>query len=118
MSIWKPSALFSLASACGMYGQIQFKVTPGVSATRAAPPGTAAAVEETDAEGDGLLPAELPHAAIPTASSAAAPATAMRASGVRRLFRNMKWAPWLCSCAFPASPGAARPKGRFCQDVS
>jgi hypothetical protein len=74
-------------------------VTPGGSATRAVPPGTAAAVEDADAEDDEPLPAgleELLHAAIPTASRAAAPATANRAVRGRRLFRNIKCAPWLC----------------------
>ena len=100
MSIWKPSALYSLALVSGVNGQIQFSVTPGGSATRAVPPGTAAAVEDADAEDDGELPPaeldELLHAAIPTASRAAAPATATRAVRVRRLFRNIKCAPWLC----------------------
>jgi hypothetical protein len=36
------------------------------------------------------------HAAIPTASRAAAPATAIRAMRGRRLFRNINCAPWLC----------------------
>jgi hypothetical protein len=36
------------------------------------------------------------HAAIPSASRPAAPATAKRAMRDRRLFRNINCAPWLC----------------------
>jgi len=69
------------------------------------PPGTAAAVEDADAEVDELFPPaeldELLHAAMPTASRAAAPATATRATRGRRLFRNINCAPWLrVLCAF------------------
>jgi hypothetical protein len=68
-----------------MYGQIQFSVTSGGSATRAMPPGTAGAVADADAEDDGPVPAGLAgllHAAIPTASRAAVPATAARTARV------------------------------------
>jgi hypothetical protein len=44
---------------------------------------------------DGLLVLLL-QAAMPTASRAAAPATATRAKRGRRLFRNINCAPWLC----------------------
>jgi hypothetical protein len=73
----------------------------------ALPPATAAAVEDADADEDDELPAVLVelllHAAMPTASRAAAPATATRAVRVRRLFRNIKCAPWLCSVRFGRS---------------
>src|SRR5215467_1930696 len=97
MSISKPSALYSLALVSGMNGQIQFSVTPEGSATLAVPPATAAAVEDPEADEEVGLPAELDgllHAAIPTASRAAAPATATRAVRVRRLLRNINCAPW------------------------
>src|ERR1700689_2128347 len=94
----KPSVLYSFALVSGRKGQIQFSVTPAGSATVALPPATAAAVDEgvDDDEGvlDGLL--LLLQAAMPTASRAAAPATATRARRGRRLFRNINCAPWLC----------------------
>src|SRR5580698_600487 len=102
MSCSKPSVLYSLAFVSGMNGQIQLSVTPEGSATRAVPPGAAAAVEDADAEVDELALVELDpllHAAMPTASSAAAPATTTRARRDRRLFRNINCAPWLCCCA-------------------
>ena len=95
----KPSVLYSFALVSGMKGQIQFSVTPAGSATVALPPATAAAVDEgvDDDEVllDGLLLLLL-QAAMPTASRAAAPATATRARRGRRLFRNINCAPWLC----------------------
>jgi hypothetical protein len=90
--------LYSFALVSGMKGQIQFSVTPAGSATVALPPATAAAVDEgvDDDEVllDGLLLLLL-QAAMPTASRAAAPATATRARRGRRLFRNINCAPWL-----------------------
>jgi len=73
------------------------------------PPATAVPAGAADADVDEpLAPAELVelllHAATtPTASTAAAPATATRAKRVRRLFRNIKCAPWLSVCAFDQS---------------
>jgi hypothetical protein len=82
-----------------MKGQIQFSVTPAGSATVALPPATAAAVDvgvdDDEVLLDGLLLLLL-QAAMPTASRAAAPATATRARRGRRLFRNINCAPWLC----------------------
>jgi hypothetical protein len=103
MSSSKPSVLYSFALVSGMKGQIQFSVTPAGSASVALPPATAAAVEDGAVEADeedvllldGLLLLLL-HAAMPTASRAAAPATATRARRGRRLFRNINCAPWLC----------------------
>jgi hypothetical protein len=66
---------------------------------------TAGAVGDAGAEADdagvlvvplGVVLVELLHAAMPTASRAAAPATAARAMRGRRLFRNINCAPWLC----------------------
>jgi hypothetical protein len=84
-----------------MSGQIQFTVTPAGSATVAVPPGETAAVDDGAAAADVLLDALvllllLLHAAIPSASRPAAPATATRAMRDRRLFRNINCAPWLC----------------------
>src|ERR1700684_419457 len=99
----KPSGVYSFALVSGMKGQIQFSVTPAGSATVALPPATAAAVDSGWPVADedevllfvGLLLLLL-QAAMPTASRAAAPATATRARRGRRLFRNINCAPWLC----------------------
>jgi hypothetical protein len=58
------------------------------------PPDTFVPVGDEDAPGV-LDEPPLLHAAIPTASTAAAPATAIRASRDLRLFRNIDCAPWL-----------------------
>jgi hypothetical protein len=80
-------------------------VTPAGSATVAVPPAWTGAVEDGEDEADVLVLVDGPvllllllllHAAIPSASMPAAPATATRASRDRRLFRNINCAPWLC----------------------
>ena len=94
--------MYSLSSTAGMSGQIQFTVTPAGSATVAVPPGEIAAVEDGEDVADVLLDGLLLllllllHAAMPSASRPAAPATATRAMRDRRLFRNINCAPWLC----------------------
>jgi hypothetical protein len=70
-------------------------VTEGGSAMVTVPPAIFVPVADAEAEAPGELLPLLLHAAIPAASSAAAPAVAACARRGRRLFRNIRCAPWL-----------------------
>jgi hypothetical protein len=78
-----------------MNGQMKVFVVEGGSAIFTVPPGTlfpVALADPAGLEGELVL---VVQAAMPTASSAAAPATAACARRGRRLFANIKCAPWL-----------------------